>query len=57
MPRFKVKMAVVGHRNVVVTVEVEAELRSLAVAKATRECQGIMVPDTLVELESIREIT
>lgn len=56
MSRYQVSLAVVGQPDVVVLVEVDAELRATAVTTAVAKLKGLLVPGTRLELETIREM-
>ena len=56
MSRYQVSLAVVGQPDVVVLVEVDADLRATAVTTAISKLKGLLVPGTRLELETIREM-
>ena len=56
MSRYRVSMAVIGHPEVTISVDVTAELRATAVANTVAHLSRLLVPGTKLELENIKEL-
>ena len=56
MPRYRVSMAVVGHPEIAINVDVTAELRATAVTNTVARLSHLLVPGTKLELENIKEL-